>query len=105
MLVFSVLGKNSSSSIFKVGLAQVQPLPKLSPNREESQNARISPNSSVKVFEGTAGGGGSTGLTFNVLVLTCELYSSSPQSQLRLPSVACKGLGSLNPNVKGLKYD
>lgn len=77
MFVFSVLGKNSTSSIFKVGLAQVQHLPKLSPNREEGQTARISLNSSVRVFEGTSGGGGSTGLTFNVLVLTCELYKSS----------------------------
>lgn len=57
-------------------------------------------------LKGAAGVGGSAGLTYNALVLTCELYSSRPQRELRvLPSIACKGLGSLNPNVAGLKYD
>lgn len=41
-----------------------------------------------------------------MLVLSCELGSPRPQSQLRvLPFIACNGLGSLTLNVKGLKCD
>lgn len=105
MLVCSVLGKNFTGLIFKVGLAQVQHLPKLPPSRSEGQKAGTSPKSSVWVFEGTTAGGGSAGLTFNILVLICELYSSKSQSELRVvPFTAYKGLGSLNPSVKGLKH-
>jgi len=68
--VFLVLGKNSTSLIFKVVLAQVQHLPKLPPDKDEGQSARTSLNPSVGAFGGTAAVG-STGLAFNVLVLSC----------------------------------
>lgn len=84
-------------------MAQVQHLSELPPNREEQQNARTSPNESVGVFRDAACDG-CTQVTFNPLVLTCELNTSRPQSELRvLPLTASKGIGSLNPNVEGLK--